>query len=740
MATARSRPSEIMLGDGPHCDSGHAAAQVSSEDEAPLPALPRQLLTAAPTVLQQAEELASRLRRLRADEAALRAKLAECSVRLPEFGTECDIQIQDSMMHHRVLQARIEGLEAEHANLRAQEAEQLAEQGCVDGLLPEASAQQEEANDRIQRCMDRLVTLLPARSEEEAVAMHLTEVLEELGLSERRLRRQLCSLQDQEQAARMENRKKALQLSDEQRRTKRLHDTLCQLQSEFFHGTWRPPGCRSCSSRQRPEACKQATTAADPPPPSPAVPPSTGAPPPDEAQAASPTTGADAAEPPREPELRAPDEQLPAAVLPPAAVLLDDRPHEVRAKEPSSPGAGPCGDAMDPVLPLVATPPAAQQAAPGDIAAGPTAETPGAGQATMEQRLRQILEAVKFESLVVRLGHGHYQFGKSVRARVQLRADNQVYASLDGSDYEPVEVFIARMTQPSKAEPVRPKGTDPSWTPPARTKPAGTHSPAPFTGDSVASPGTDPGEAVRWLSPQHHRVSGDWQGIPSNPTLSLSTSFSGGGSGAFPIGTGSYGNHSSDSASRGGGASSPPRTMTPRSSTPRPVAAPRAATPTAVPQWRQRPPQQTQQPPPQHQQWPSPWQLQLQPQPQPPQQQQQLLQSQSQPQQPQQPQQTQQTQQAQQPSGARHGRLTTHGPVLMHTPPMSAPGAGTQEHGSAALHTDGQAVPVARSWPSPPRNSVLPRCVVPAAGCCVGASAASLAGPPPTSSRRHFIF
>jgi len=92
---------------------------------------------------------------------------------------------------------------------------------------------------------------------------------------------------------------------------------------------------------------------------------------------------------------------------------------------------------------------------------GSVGQMPGSGQAPLststptardrlmllEERLRDILEATQFESLVVRLGSGLYQFGKTVRACVRLREDNQVYASTDGVDYEPVESFIAKIAQ-----------------------------------------------------------------------------------------------------------------------------------------------------------------------------------------------------------------------------------------------------------------------------------------------------
>ena len=56
--------------------------------------------------------------------------------------------------------------------------------------------------------------------------MQFSQVFDELAESDQRLGKQLTLLQGQLETVRCENREAALRLSDEQRRTKRLHDPL----------------------------------------------------------------------------------------------------------------------------------------------------------------------------------------------------------------------------------------------------------------------------------------------------------------------------------------------------------------------------------------------------------------------------------------------------------------------------------------------------------------------------------
>merc|ERR1719353_1585969 len=90
--------------------------------------------------------------------------------------------------------------------------------------------------------MDRLVTLLSNGSATDTVRVQFAQELEEsVQLYERRLETHRSQLLQ----ARKDNRKAAVQLSDEQRRTKRLHDHLCQKQSLLFNRHERSPPVRS---------------------------------------------------------------------------------------------------------------------------------------------------------------------------------------------------------------------------------------------------------------------------------------------------------------------------------------------------------------------------------------------------------------------------------------------------------------------------------------------------------------
>ncbi|CAE8593966.1 unnamed protein product, partial [Polarella glacialis] len=64
-------------------------------------------------------------------------------------------------------------------------------------------------------------------------------MMEVFDASLERFHRHIQESRDAFEAERSENRRRALQLSDQQRRTKRIHDAICKIQSELFCG--RPP-------------------------------------------------------------------------------------------------------------------------------------------------------------------------------------------------------------------------------------------------------------------------------------------------------------------------------------------------------------------------------------------------------------------------------------------------------------------------------------------------------------------
>lgn len=323
---------------------------------------------------------------------------------------------------------------------------------------------------------------------------------------------------------------KALQLSDEQRRTKRLHDTLCRVQAELFNGSGAARGRRRYSGR-RPEALTPTAshTQLVTPDREPAQPPllrcshSPSMPPPDERQEqeeqpppAVPPVGSRTSggalrstverveaelgrlqaveqslsdfEQQQQQRLRQQQQQQEQFLHEPsvhdfaAETYMERTPRRGVLTEPAqNVNAMPDDDRVESDCAGILQPSAAPDAGAGPhmghhwatrrseggmAPVGSLGQMVGSGQSPvpsttptardklmmLEERLRDILEATQFESLVVRLGSGLYQFGPSVRACVRLREDNQVYASKDGVDYEPVESFIAKITNAEAAK------------------------------------------------------------------------------------------------------------------------------------------------------------------------------------------------------------------------------------------------------------------------------------------------
>jgi hypothetical protein len=159
---------------------------------------------------------------------------------MSNFNTQVEEHLAGVSRTERIMQARIEALGAEKSDLQRRSTQLESEHCLTTERLREKNADFSETEGRIQRLMDRLVMLLSAGSSAHTMQVQFAEVLQELADSEQRLQRQLGALHGQLEAARSENRRAALLLSDEQRRTKRLHDTLCQLQSELFQRHEKP--------------------------------------------------------------------------------------------------------------------------------------------------------------------------------------------------------------------------------------------------------------------------------------------------------------------------------------------------------------------------------------------------------------------------------------------------------------------------------------------------------------------
>lgn len=137
-----------------------------------------------------------------------------------------------SVAHQKqLLNTRVEGLEAEQRQLQSMEAQHQQEEVSVKARIDDAIADHSTCEARIQVLMDRLVTLLSSAPSPETMVSQIIEEFEQslLGLDEK-----IQTGKARLEVARRENHELAVRLSEEQSETKRLHDTLCSLQSRLY--------------------------------------------------------------------------------------------------------------------------------------------------------------------------------------------------------------------------------------------------------------------------------------------------------------------------------------------------------------------------------------------------------------------------------------------------------------------------------------------------------------------------
>jgi len=196
--------------------------------------LPR-TVAAFPAHLRRYKQLSERLRRLRREAAGVKGKVEERSRKQEELLNHMRHHMQDVSRSERELKQKEEVLEGENSDLKQRSLQVSVEHENIEERLQEGKKQLSETENRIQRLMDRLVTLLSNGATTDGVRVQFTQELEE---SVELYAGRLEQLKQQLMQARTDNRKAALQLSDEQRRTKRLHDHLCKKQSHLFNPSW----------------------------------------------------------------------------------------------------------------------------------------------------------------------------------------------------------------------------------------------------------------------------------------------------------------------------------------------------------------------------------------------------------------------------------------------------------------------------------------------------------------------
>eukprot|EP00434_Breviolum_minutum_P027785 symbB.v1.2.024573.t1/scaffold2273.1/size83577/4 len=268
----------------------------------------------------------------------------------------------------------------------------------------EAEEMHRQTEGRMQHLMDLMVALLsPGRTQEnqqEMVNSRYLAMIEDLETYCESMTERIAGFQGALEGERGENCCRALQLCDQQRRTTRLHETLCKLQSELF---WTRPGSVLRPAGTGPREFCQVDTGAE--------------------------------------STQAGEAMRPLAL---SKSLRDDSAEESAAERDVASST----DATF-VHAVPATDEVLEVLSPKRTVT-PRTPTP---RERMENFMREILEELHFEHLVVRNSSG-YAFGPCGRAQLRLEGE-EVMASKDGVVYQPFKDFILQLQEQEHAS-VRP--------------------------------------------------------------------------------------------------------------------------------------------------------------------------------------------------------------------------------------------------------------------------------------------
>ncbi|CAJ1442925.1 unnamed protein product, partial [Effrenium voratum] len=231
-------------------------------------------------------------------------------------------------------------------------------------------------------------------SQQELVQSKYLAMVQDLDVHCSRVSERVAAFQTALEGERGENCCRALQLCDQQRRTTRLHEVLCQLQSELFQ-TRRDAGKRTADAPTE-TAGKQEIPLGS--------------------SGSAQTNGT-----------------LPAS-HPVALGVSQDTAVETHSADAADPKAAAAEVSRAPPEP---------SPAPAVTPVTPVNPERGSERDRVESAMREILEELRFEHLVMRC-QGCYEFG--ALARAQLRMDNDTLtASVDGVMYEPFKEFICKL-------------------------------------------------------------------------------------------------------------------------------------------------------------------------------------------------------------------------------------------------------------------------------------------------------
>mmetsp|Transcript_25692 Transcript_25692/g.59890 ORF Transcript_25692/g.59890 Transcript_25692/m.59890 type:complete len:930 (+) Transcript_25692:55-2844(+) len=309
-----------------------------------------------------------------------------------DFISQMHRHFEDLRRNQKSLQSTLDSLESENSAFRLRLQQQETEHEWMEMQDQAGQEQIAQTERRIQALMDKLVVLL--NSGYSAADLH-DQLMEDLQGSISKAEVKLKTVQTQLDDARQQNRGAAVRLSEEQRKTKRLHDQLCETQGDLFSRKFCSSSAPSSADnstelgRFKPSESWWTKFLSSNPSPSPQ-------PGPPEAGAGIQRNG-----------------------------FVTDRPRPCLT--PASPEStcsspGPAGS-------------------PGLSSRSIRDRLPTDVLQILEEKLQQVLTRVAFEDEVIRMTSGIYRFGND-RAFLRLSVEGEVYASYDNLTWEPIAEFV----------------------------------------------------------------------------------------------------------------------------------------------------------------------------------------------------------------------------------------------------------------------------------------------------------
>lgn len=363
------------------------------------------------------QRLALAIERERTRRRQLRALLSACQKKEEELVDQMDAHMDEVEHREKALSKKIEDLTSQNQVLRELHDQRVSETLQQVERLNEATKQCSDSETRVQFLVDRIVALL----RQHLADPEQVEQVVKLRQRERDLIRQLEETRQQHDEVRQQNGELTSRLTEELSLSRRLSDQLAEVEERFFQ--------RRRSGKAAAEGLSSSSTAPDDPN----------------------SHGAD----PRAKHWGNAEPELSGGSVSSRSGPMARRTNPPLRAVPES-EAGPNWHDSDDAgarVPRSTGGSGRQQPDRRPSARSDHGHQNGVGDVVqiMEQKLKEALDWASFECPVLRLETGVYSFG-SLKALVILTDEGHVEASVDGTTFQPIDVFLQQATMKSQQQ------------------------------------------------------------------------------------------------------------------------------------------------------------------------------------------------------------------------------------------------------------------------------------------------